>query len=298
MNLEQMHYLVEISYTRSISQAAVNLHVSQAAISQAILSLEKELELPLFKRSRLGTIPTSEGERIIAKANVILQSIQDIQAEAKQERVEGTLRIAAIPSLFTSLLPSILPHFKQHYPNVVLQLQELGSDEIINGIEERTIDVGLAVAIHSSTVQQLPLHTGTMQVIVSAQSPLANMREVTVKELAHETIALFHGDRWLSYLTQWRLDTNGPFTVLCTTNQSETIKRLVAANVAISFFTDVMLVNDPYLAQGSIVAIPLVDYEPRELLFALYSDKMHPKQNLIKAFETFVLQHALSLSKK
>ncbi|MFJ8527537.1 LysR family transcriptional regulator [Bacillus sp. NPDC094106] len=73
MNLEQMEYIKEISRTQSISLAAKNLHVSQAAVSQSISLLERELGVKLFIRSRLGTTPTKEGKNIIRKALEIIK---------------------------------------------------------------------------------------------------------------------------------------------------------------------------------------------------------------------------------
>lgn len=65
MNLEQLMYVVELSKSKSLSEAAANLHISQSALSQSITSLEKELGLKLFRRARTGTLPTAEGASII-----------------------------------------------------------------------------------------------------------------------------------------------------------------------------------------------------------------------------------------
>ena len=58
MNMEQFEYVSAIARTGSISIAAEQLHVSQAAISKAISKLELELGFKLFTRSRLGTEAT------------------------------------------------------------------------------------------------------------------------------------------------------------------------------------------------------------------------------------------------
>ena len=62
MNIEQLQYIIEVSEQGTIAKAAENLHVSHSAISQAIASLESELGITIFNRSRSGSICTTEGK--------------------------------------------------------------------------------------------------------------------------------------------------------------------------------------------------------------------------------------------
>jgi DNA-binding transcriptional LysR family regulator len=147
MNLEQMEYIKEVARTQSISLAAQNLHVSQAAISQSISLLEKELGIILFKRSRLGTTPTDEGRKIIKTAMEIVSKVDEIRDEAKSTTVSytGELKIAAIPSLFMTLLPRTLSMFKNEFPQVKVLITEMGGKEIIEEVNKYKIDLGLIV---------------------------------------------------------------------------------------------------------------------------------------------------------
>ena len=52
MNIDQLQYIIEVSEQGTIAKAAEKLHVSHSAISQAITSLESELDLTIFNRSR------------------------------------------------------------------------------------------------------------------------------------------------------------------------------------------------------------------------------------------------------
>ena len=54
MNIEQLQYIIEVSEQGTIAKAAEKLHVSHSAISQAIASLESELE------SRFLIVPVQE----------------------------------------------------------------------------------------------------------------------------------------------------------------------------------------------------------------------------------------------
>lgn len=71
MNLDQMLYLTELGKTKTISQAAKNLNISQAGLSQSLGKLEEELGLQLFNRTRSGITITEAGKQVVAHAKAI-----------------------------------------------------------------------------------------------------------------------------------------------------------------------------------------------------------------------------------
>src|SRR5437868_2594323 len=102
MNFEQLEYIKEVMETRSMSIAAENLHVSQSAISQSISLLEKEFGVQIFKRSRLGTIATEEGKKIIRKILEVLKKANELKEEVHSitSSYSGELKIASSHSIF------------------------------------------------------------------------------------------------------------------------------------------------------------------------------------------------------
>lgn len=73
MTIQQLQYILEVNRTRSITQAAKNLYVTQAGISSAISSLEDELGFQIFARSWQGAIPTERGVRVLEQASRICE---------------------------------------------------------------------------------------------------------------------------------------------------------------------------------------------------------------------------------
>ncbi len=56
-NTHQLHCLVEIERTRSVSQAAANLYMSQPNLSRILGETEKAVGFPIFERTRKGHLP-------------------------------------------------------------------------------------------------------------------------------------------------------------------------------------------------------------------------------------------------
>ena len=85
MTIQQLTYLLEVHKTGSFSAAAKNLIISQSAVSNAVLSLEKEIGIPIFIRGQHGLTLTIQGEDVIHHAKRICESVQHLSGQ-KAER--------------------------------------------------------------------------------------------------------------------------------------------------------------------------------------------------------------------
>ena len=86
MTIQQLTYLLEVHKAGSFSIAAQNLYITQSAISNAIISLEKELGAPIFVRGRKGLIPTARGLDVINHAKRACDSIEQITSPRTPEK--------------------------------------------------------------------------------------------------------------------------------------------------------------------------------------------------------------------
>ena len=62
MTIQNLRYIIEIASTRSFSQAARNLFISQSALSSSVKDTEQELGIEIFQRSNRGVSLTPDGE--------------------------------------------------------------------------------------------------------------------------------------------------------------------------------------------------------------------------------------------
>ena len=79
MKLNQMKVFREIMLTRSVAEAAKNLHRSQPAVSAAISTLEDELGLKLFERRKGRLHPVSEAHYLLEECSEVLTRVDLIQ---------------------------------------------------------------------------------------------------------------------------------------------------------------------------------------------------------------------------
>lgn len=241
MNLEQMAYLVELKQTQTMSQAALNLNISQAGLSQSLDSLEKELGFKLFTRTRHGTQPTKMGERIIGHAQEIEKQIVLMKELANQQKqvAEPPLRVGVMNEVPSSLLDWLLA-FQDNYPQFKAYLKEADSKQIIKGVKKGQYDVGI-VAINTAEKRQLSglsfreIDQGEFKLYVTANHYLANYPGPTPLSLLKEQeFALFIDDYITDFVTAIG-EKIGPLNVILQSTSFrvvlETMKKLQAVSI-------------------------------------------------------------------
>ncbi|MFJ7682332.1 LysR family transcriptional regulator [Peribacillus butanolivorans] len=272
MQIQQIEYIIEVAKTGSITEAANNLHVSVATISQSLSNFEQKFGLILFKRSRLGTKPTEQGKRIIEKAYKISDLLVDLEREAKFQstNIDKELRIVASPSTLLTFLPKAISAFNKKYPNTEIIIEE--NQNVIREISNNEHDLGFITVdemtwikwgnsnknlLHFDTLFQ-----GRMYICVCENSPLAFKESITPEELLNQKLILHTITKPIldDIISQY-----GPLKVLFESPNTETIKNSIAEGIGISFLSEFTVINDERVINGQIIIIPLVNYERSNL---------------------------------
>jgi DNA-binding transcriptional LysR family regulator len=145
-NLDRLKVFYYVFTLESVVAAANALHVSQSAVSQALLKLEKEINTPLFIRLHKQLVPTAAGERLYRIVQPLMNNLDMFLKDVKQakEAPAGELRIGAPPEFGKTYLPSIVAHFREQFPAVTFTLT-LGLPETLLPLLKRgKVDFALA----------------------------------------------------------------------------------------------------------------------------------------------------------
>lgn len=137
---------VMLSGTQTL--AAKRLRLTQPAVSGLIDSLEEELGFRLFDRVKGRLIPTREASYYFEHAAGVLESLTNLDHVAREIRESsiGNLRIAAHPSISSSLIPHVVAKFRKMHPNVAITLSTFPSPKVVDMLNMQQYDVGVAEA--------------------------------------------------------------------------------------------------------------------------------------------------------
>lgn len=112
INMNYLRIFESVYRTRSMTQAATELHLTQSGISQHIKSLEDTLDLQLFDRIKQKLVPTEDGKRLFEQLSPTLQKLEDILLDLtnKENSLRGEVTIG-MPVVFG--LNILLPHLAE-----------------------------------------------------------------------------------------------------------------------------------------------------------------------------------------
>lgn len=193
MNLAQIRAFAGVAHAGSVSDAALELGLTQSAVSHALASLERELGARLITRDRAGCQPTELGARLLQDAVEMLRHADRIAEAAAGESGlrQGRLRIGTIPSAASVLMP-LIAQFRRRYPGVSVAVFEGTDQEVNDWIEHRTVDLGVITG-PGLDLETVTLAEDEMLAVIPSGHPMASRTEVTMADLAGEPFLLSAG---------------------------------------------------------------------------------------------------------
>lgn len=193
MNLEQLRGFAEVATTGHFTRAAERLHLAQPSLSRQIASLEAELGVELFHRTRGNVALTAAGERLLPIARRMLADADAARAEMAElvGLRRGRIRLGATPTLCTSLVVEVLAAFREWHPGVDVEILERGSRSLIGALTEGALDLALIVTSVSSgaaraVLEREPILSERLVVVSSAERPDPFARGIASAERAGE----------------------------------------------------------------------------------------------------------------
>lgn len=194
LTVQQLRYFVAVADEQQFTRAAEQLNVAQPSLSGQINRLEQALGVSLFHRTVRPISLTDAGHELLPLARRVLASVNDVMrgvAEVEALR-RGQVTVGATPSLGTNLLPRVLAHFHQHYPEITLTVVERHSDDLAAQLEAGALDVALAILpLTRATLEVTVLATEELVVMVADDHPLAQRDEVGVSDLRDVAMIMF-----------------------------------------------------------------------------------------------------------
>jgi len=124
MTLEQLRIFIAVAERENMTRAAEAVHITQSAVSGAIAALEAAHDVHLFHRVGRRIELTDAGRMFLGEARGILARVDSAQAALSDWAGlrRGRLVIAASQTIAAYWLPERLARFRQHYPDIDLDL--------------------------------------------------------------------------------------------------------------------------------------------------------------------------------
>lgn len=194
--LRQLQYFVAVLDAGSVTDAARNSNISQAAASMAIAQLERALGVELFVRTRSKrVVPTAAGEALGARARRILGEAAEIPDAVRSgwEELRGRVSIGCMVAISPRLMPRLLAEVGRRWPEIEVDFTEGAAEELQQAAAGGSLDAAFIYSLQAVPgVDLIPVAESRMHFLLHAKHPLANRKSLHFADLADQNAVLFN----------------------------------------------------------------------------------------------------------
>ncbi|MEC0242616.1 LysR family transcriptional regulator [Paenibacillus dokdonensis] len=184
MELRHLHYFKAVAEELNFGRAAERLNIAQPPLSRQIKDLEDELGTKLFERTNRTVELTNAGREFLKKTKDILYQVEQARITTKLASTgyQGELHIAYTETI-TDFIP-VFKEFQQSYDSVGISLERMNIPQILKGLRDKTIDVGLLYVPDN----------GQYQVEPNKNIQVKRLKKVTVMAFLHKSNSLLKSE--------------------------------------------------------------------------------------------------------
>lgn len=167
MDLTQLRAFVTVAREGNLTRAALQLHLTQPAVSLQIKSLQHSLKVQLFVRTPTGMTLTPDGAKLLPLAERVMSgSVELVQAaHSLHSTLAGSLAIGTILDPEFTRLGAFLKLLVEAHPNISTRLQQGMSGWVEQQIRLGNLDVGYFVGSPARDCHSLSLTTFVYNVV-------------------------------------------------------------------------------------------------------------------------------------
>ena len=183
MTFQSLRIFRAVCESRTLSEAAEKMYLSQPAASAAIRELEQTYGVDLFERVKHRLILTERGKRLYACACRILNGLAEFEATAKDE-IGEPLCFGASMTVGTHLIPGLMREMEGQFPSLRISVRIEPTKTVETMILQGDLDFGLVeTSAVSARLQSEPFFQDRLTAVCASGSPVPD--RLTPEDLPH-----------------------------------------------------------------------------------------------------------------
>ncbi|MGP3769919.1 LysR family transcriptional regulator [Streptomyces sp. SDT5-1] len=261
MDIKQLKALVTVAEVGSVTRAATVLHLVQPAVTRQIRTLEEELGVPLFERTRQGMRPTEAGAVVVERARRALHELERARAEVRPTpgEVSGIVTVGLLESTLELLAEPLVTAMREAHPGVRLRVMTAYSGHLQQWLDDGDLDLSLLYNLdRAPSLNVRPLVRERLWVAAPPSAGLSADKPVPFAEAAARPLVMpTSGHALRSLIESAAARAGARIEVAAQTNSMPVQKQLARAGHGWTVLPGVGLAED--VAAGTLSAAPLCE---------------------------------------
>ncbi len=288
MNLNYLYYFSVLAKTEHYTKAANILNITQPSLSHAIDEIEKELGCSLFEKDGRNIKLSYYGKILY---NYVEMGFKEMEIGYKQIESllspnEGLIRLAFIYTLGYEFVPNVLKNFHAIPKNnqISFSLKQGNTTEILDGLENEKYDLCFASKqTNRKNLIFVPIKTEELVVVVYKEHPLAEKKEIDIKELENEYFIYYSKSSGLRpFIDELFKQANVKPNILFEVEEDSAVLGLVNIKYGVAVVPDIPIINNFNLKKLKITN----KHEPRYIYMAIPKNRF--ESPAVRKFITFL----------
>ena len=284
---------MKVARRLSFTRAAEELHLTQPAVSAHIRKLERAIGGTLFEQIGRRVSLTATGEVVYRYAEQVLALESELRAAIAdaQEVCQGALAIGTSTTIGISVLPDILCRYRQAHPLVRLQVRIGNFPEVVHGLLDGQLDVGLipneaADERLDDRLESVSVLEDELVLVVAPGHRWTELPSVAPEDLIGEPFVLPGVGSRLRPQVEAALAPFGVVPdVVAESNSLIAIARVVETGIGVSLLSRLAVADE--LEQGRLCEVTLRGVDaPRPVCLLIHRDKH--RTPAIRAFQALL----------
>lgn len=186
MSLRALRTLRAIAQYGTFARAGEAIGLTQSAVSLQVKALEKEFGVQLFDRSRRQPTLTEAGKIVLAKSEEVLALYDHIpEALSDERKLVGRLKVGAVPSTLSDVLPDALVALNRTHPRIRVHLASALSGDLVHQVTAGELDVAVTLEpswSQSAKLSWTPLYADRFWLIAPAGLDHQDQRKLLLEQ--------------------------------------------------------------------------------------------------------------------
>jgi DNA-binding transcriptional LysR family regulator len=221
----------------SLTRAALRGHLSLAAASSRIKSLEAQSGHALFYREARGVRLTPPGEAFLHHARGVLRQVDQLRVDLQEYGggLRGHVRVFANTTAVTDFLPEILPGFLAENSRVNVDLQEKPNAEIARGVLDGRADLGIVAGqVDMLGLQAIHFSTDRLVLVTAHNHPFAKQKTIAFADtLEEDAVGMNQRSTLQTFLAQVTEKLGKPLKLRIQLSSFDAMCRMIGAGVGV-----------------------------------------------------------------
>ena len=261
LSLRHLRYFVATAESGQVSRAAMELNISQSAVTGAIRQLEAQIGSRLFDRHAPGVALTFDGSRFLQHAHHIIASVNEAMRvpAAATATVIGHVRVGVTYTVAGYFLPQHQARFTRSYPGVMIELREAPRAAVEEDLMSGRLDIAVLLTSNLQNRSKLDHETlirSRRRLWLPTDHPMTRRSEIRLEHVAQEPYVMLTVDEASHTAERYWEHTPYRPKVVFRTSSVEAVRSMVANGMGVTILSD--MVYRPWSLDGQRI-------EPRNI---------------------------------